>query len=153
MKLENRDVKIVIGKNGVTETEQTSVQTPVQSNVRTPEVEQIVSEAKLEAAPSFETVEKETIVVEAKQEANTGDKIVTIKAEMTGIFYAQSEPGAAPYVQVGDTVQADTTVGLIEIMKVYRALTAGVAGVITQVLVEDADLIEEGQPLFSVKVN
>jgi acetyl-CoA carboxylase biotin carboxyl carrier protein len=154
LKLENQDVKIVIGKNGVTETEQTSVQSPVQKTVQAPvEVEQIVAESKAEAAPALETVEEEVEVVEAKQEAKTGEEIVTINAATTGIFYAQSEPGAEPYVKVGDTVQEDTTVGLVEIMKVYSAITAGVAGVITEIHVEDADLIEEGQPLFSVNVN
>ncbi len=147
LKLENQDIKIVIGKNGVTETVENSVQTPVK-------VEQVepVQETKLEAAPALEVPEQEPEVVEAKQASDTNEGIVTINAATTGLFYAQPEPGAAPYVKVGDTVQEDTTVGLIEIMKVYSAIAAGVAGVITEIHVEDADLVEVGQPLFSVKV-
>lgn len=153
LKLENQDLKIVIGKNGVTETVQPSVQPSAQASVQTPvEIEQVVAESKLEAAAAIEVPEQETELVEAKQAANTEEGIVTINAATTGLFYAQSEPGAAPYVKVGDTVQEDSTVGLIEIMKVYTAISAGIAGVITEIHVEDSDLVEVGQPLFSVKV-
>ncbi|MEH7414408.1 biotin/lipoyl-containing protein [Neobacillus drentensis] len=154
LKLENQDLKIVIGKNGVTETVQTSGQPNVQASVQTPAaIEQVVSEARLEAAPALEVPEQETEDAEAKQAANTEENIVTINAATTGIFYAQPEPGADPYVKVGDTVQEDSTVGLIEIMKVYSAISAGVAGVITEIHVESDDLVEVGQPLISVKVN
>lgn len=147
LKLENQDIKIVIGKNGVTETVENSVQTPVK-------VEQVepAQETKLEAAPTLEVPVQETEVVEAKQAVDTNEGIVTINAATTGIFYAQPEPGAAPYVKVGDTVQEDSTVGLIEIMKVYSAIAAGVSGVVTEIHVEDAELVEVGQPLLSVKV-
>ncbi|MEH7547635.1 acetyl-CoA carboxylase biotin carboxyl carrier protein [Neobacillus vireti] len=158
LKLENQDLKIVIGKNGVTETVQTSGQPNVQASVQTPvqtpaAIEQVVSEARLEAAPALEVPEQETEDAEAKQAANTEENTVTINAATTGIFYAQPEPGADPYVKVGDTVQEDSTVGLIEIMKVYSAISAGVAGVITEIHVESDDLVEVGQPLISVKVN
>ena len=149
LKLENQDIKIVIGKNGVTETVENSVQPSVQNVVK---VEQVDQETKLEAAPALEVPEQETEVVEAEPAVDTNEGIVTINAATTGLFYAQPEPGAAPYVKVGDTVQEDSTVGLIEIMKVYSAIAAGVAGVITEIHVEDADLVEVGQPLFSVKV-
>ena len=151
LKLESQDLKIVIGKNGVTETVETSAQTSVQTPVK---IEQLESqqETKLEVAPTLEVPVQEAEVVEEQSTANTEEGIVTIDAATTGIFYAQPEPGAAPYVKVGDTVQEDSTVGLIEIMKVYSAIAAGVAGIITEIHVEDADLVEVGQPLFSVKV-
>ena len=151
LKLENQDLKIVIGKNGVTETVENSVQTSVPSSVKVEQLEP-AQETKLEAAPTLEVPVKETEAVEAEPAADTNEGIVTINAATTGIFYAQPEPGAAPYVKVGDSVQEDTTVGLIEIMKVYSAIAAGVSGVITEVHVEDAELVEFGQPLLSVKV-
>jgi acetyl-CoA carboxylase biotin carboxyl carrier protein len=151
LKLENQDLKIVIGKNGVTETVENSVQTSVPSSVKVEQLE-AAQETKLEAAPTLEVPVQETEVVEAKQAANTNEGIVTINASTTGLFYAQPEPGSAPYVKVGDRVQEDTTVGLIEIMKVYSAISAGISGVITEIHVEDTELVELGQPLFSVKV-
>ena len=150
LKLENQDIKIVIGKNGVTESVENSVQTSVQNVVKVEQVEP-QQVAQLEAAAALEVPVEETEVVEAKQAA-VKEEIVTINAATTGLFYAQPEPGAAPYVKVGDTVQKDSTVCLIEIMKVYSAIAAGVEGVITEIHVEDADLVEVGQPLFSVKV-
>ena len=151
LKLENQDLKIVIGKNGVTDTVENSVQTSVPSSVKVEQLEP-AQETKLEAAPTLEVPVKETEAVEAEPTADTNEGIVTINAATTGIFYAQPEPGSAPYVKVGDSVQEDTTVGLIEIMKVYSAIAAGVSGVITEVHVEDAELVEFGQPLLSVKV-
>jgi acetyl-CoA carboxylase biotin carboxyl carrier protein len=151
LKLENQDIKIVIGKNGVTETVENSVQSSIQPAVKVEQVEP-KQETELEAAAAIEVPVEETEVVEAKQSVKTDEEIVTIKAATTGIFYAQPEPGAEPYVKVGDTVQEDSTVGLVEIMKVYTAIAAGVAGIITEIHVEDSDLVEDGQPLFSVKV-
>jgi acetyl-CoA carboxylase biotin carboxyl carrier protein len=79
------------------------------------------------------------------------DGTVAIKAPMMGRFYAQPEPGAAPFVSLGDAVSADTTVGLIEVMKVFTAVSAGVSGVITEIRVPEAELIEYGQVLFLVR--
>jgi acetyl-CoA carboxylase biotin carboxyl carrier protein len=79
------------------------------------------------------------------------DGTVTIVAPMMGRFYARPEPGAAPFVSVGAQVSADSTVGLIEVMKVFTAVRAGVAGVITEICVQDAEFIEYGHVLFRVR--
>lgn len=76
---------------------------------------------------------------------------VFIRAPIVGRFYAQPEPGAPPFVRVGSTVEEDTTVGLIEVMKVFNAVQAGVRGVITAILVQDGQFVEFGQPLFRVR--
>ena len=79
------------------------------------------------------------------------DGTVTIAAPLMGRFYAKPEPGAAPFVSVGAEVNADTTVGLIEVMKVFTAVRAGVSGVITEICVQDAEFIEYGHILFRVR--
>lgn len=76
---------------------------------------------------------------------------VTISAPIIGRFYAKPEPGAPPFVTVGATVTEDTTVGLIEVMKTFNAVRAGVSGVITEICVQDAQLVEYGQLLFRVR--
>ena len=76
---------------------------------------------------------------------------VSINASMVGIFYVAPEPGKPPFVTVGAAVKEDTTVGLIEVMKVFSAVSAGVNGVVTEVLVQNGQLVEYGQPLFLVK--
>ena len=79
------------------------------------------------------------------------DGTVTIVAPLMGRFYAKPEPGAAPFVSVGAEVTADTTVGLIEVMKVFTAVRAGVSGVVTEICVQDAEFIEYGHVLFRVR--
>ncbi|MBI2317524.1 MAG: pyruvate carboxylase subunit B, partial [Betaproteobacteria bacterium] len=89
-----------------------------------------------------------------KPKAESGpaaDGTVAIVAPIMGRFYAKPEPGAAPFVSVGAQVSADSTVGLIEVMKVFTAVRAGVAGVITEICVQDAEFIEYGHVLFRVR--
>lgn len=79
------------------------------------------------------------------------DGTVPIVTPMMGRFYAKPEPGAAPFVSVGSEVNADTTVGLIEVMKVFTAVRAVVSGMITEICVQDAQFIEYGHVLFRVR--
>ncbi len=74
-----------------------------------------------------------------------------VKAPMLGIFYRSPSPGAPAFVNEGDTVKADDTIGLIEAMKLFAPVTAGVAGRIVQIVAEDAVLVEHGQPLMLVE--
>ena len=76
---------------------------------------------------------------------------VAITASMIGRGYSQPEPGAAAYVSVGATVREDSTVGLVEAMKMFNAVHAGVNGVVTRICVQDAALVEYGQVLFHVR--
>jgi acetyl-CoA carboxylase biotin carboxyl carrier protein len=75
----------------------------------------------------------------------------TIDAPMLGTFYRAEAPGAAPFVDVGTKVDADTTVCLIEVMKMMNSIPAGVAGTIVEVCADNAALVEFGQPLFRVE--
>jgi acetyl-CoA carboxylase biotin carboxyl carrier protein len=70
---------------------------------------------------------------------------------MVGTFYTTPAPGAPPFVQLGDAVNEEATVGLIEVMKVFNAVTAGVKGVIAEICVQNGQFVEYGQPLFFVK--
>ena len=79
------------------------------------------------------------------------DGTVAVVTPMMGRFYAKPEPGAAPFVSVGSEVNADTTVGLVEVMKVFTAVRAVVSGVITEICVQDAEFIEYGHVLFRVR--
>jgi acetyl-CoA carboxylase biotin carboxyl carrier protein len=77
--------------------------------------------------------------------------MVPIKSPMVGVFYVAPEPGKPPFVTVNGAVKADSTVGLIEVMKVFNAVSAGVDGIVTEVLAQNGQLVEYGQPLFLVK--
>lgn len=81
-----------------------------------------------------------------------GPDEVQIKSPLVGRYYSQAEPGAKKYVDLGSPVQADTTVALIEAMKMFNAVPSGVKGQISKILVQDGELVEYGQILFHVKV-
>jgi acetyl-CoA carboxylase biotin carboxyl carrier protein len=68
-----------------------------------------------------------------------------------GIFYAQPEPGKPPFVTVGALVEESTTVALVEVMKTFHAVSAGVRGTVVDVCVDDAELVELGQVLLRVE--
>ena len=79
------------------------------------------------------------------------DGLAAVPAPMVGVFYPAPEPGAPPFVSPGDRVEPDTTVGLIEVMKVFTAVTAGIGGTIEEALTADAKGVEYGEPLFLVR--
>lgn len=77
--------------------------------------------------------------------------LAAIPAPMVGTFYPAPQPGAPPFVSPGDRVEPDATVGLIEVMKVFTAVTAGIAGTVEEALAGEAQGVEYGEPLFLVR--
>jgi acetyl-CoA carboxylase biotin carboxyl carrier protein len=75
---------------------------------------------------------------------------LVIESPMVGTYYASSAPDAPPFVNVGSVVRPDSTVCVIEAMKVFTDIPAGVAGTVTEVLVKNGQSVEFGQPLFRV---
>ncbi|HWE40069.1 MAG TPA: acetyl-CoA carboxylase biotin carboxyl carrier protein [Isosphaeraceae bacterium] len=71
-----------------------------------------------------------------------------IRSPMIGTFYSSRDPESPPYVSVGSAVRDDTTVCIIEAMKVFSEIPAGVVGTITEVLVKNGQAVEFDQPLF-----
>ena len=69
---------------------------------------------------------------------------------MVGTFYCRANPDAPPFVNVGDPVSAETTVCIIEAMKVFNEIPAEISGTIVAILVEDEEPVEFGKPLFKV---
>ncbi|HET7249572.1 MAG TPA: acetyl-CoA carboxylase biotin carboxyl carrier protein [Gemmatimonadales bacterium] len=76
--------------------------------------------------------------------------LVEIKSPMVGTFYSAPEPGAEPYAKVGSRVATGQVVCIIEAMKIMNEIESEVAGVVREVLVENAQPVEFGQPLFRV---
>lgn len=77
--------------------------------------------------------------------------ISTINSPMVGTFYAASSPESPAFVKVGDKVGADSIVCIIEAMKVMNEIQSELSGTITEVLIENGEAVEYGQPLFKVK--
>jgi acetyl-CoA carboxylase biotin carboxyl carrier protein len=79
--------------------------------------------------------------------SGAGEGIV-IASPMLGTFYRAEGPGRPPFVDVGSRVEPQTTVGIVEVMKMMNSVAAGVAGTIVEVCAQDAGLVEYGEALF-----
>jgi acetyl-CoA carboxylase biotin carboxyl carrier protein len=77
---------------------------------------------------------------------------VVVPSPMLGTFYRAEAPGAAPFVEVGATVGPDSTVCIIEVMKMMNSVAAGVRGTVVEVCAENGELVEYGEPLLRVRV-
>jgi acetyl-CoA carboxylase biotin carboxyl carrier protein len=77
--------------------------------------------------------------------------VVEVPSPLLGTFYRSPKPGAAPFVEPGATVEEDTVVAIIEVMKLMNTVRAGVRGTVTEVLAADGALVEYEQPLFRVR--
>ena len=164
LKLESEDVRIVIGKNGVTEAAEASTpisQVQAQASAAAggtpPEPATQWHKAANEAVES-----NASVAIEAPQEAVTPGAAssvteepgtVIVKSPSYGMFYAQSDPSSPPYISVGSVVKKGDTLGLLEIMKTYSAITSDTDGVVVGIFVKNEDILEPDQPLFSIRVD
>jgi acetyl-CoA carboxylase biotin carboxyl carrier protein len=92
------------------------------------------------AAPAVEAV--------AAAAAPTGH---AVKSPMVGTFYRSSSPGAAPFVQIGSVVKEGDTLCIIEAMKILNEIESDKSGTVTQILCENGQATEYGQPLFIIE--
>lgn len=95
-----------------------------------------------------EKVQKEENPPEETMQEDYDHEIIS---PMVGTFYSSPSPDQPAYVQVGDKVNSDSIVCIVEAMKLFNEIEADVDGVITEILVENGELVEYGQPLFRIK--
>lgn len=101
-------------------------------------------------APSFSVEESS---VPSKSEKTEGqEEAHAIVSPMVGTFYRSSSPDSDPYVRKGDPVTGDSVVCIVEAMKLFNEIEAEVDGTIIEILAEDGELVEYGQPLFLVEL-
>lgn len=111
-----------------------------------------VSPAETPPATATTPRREEGAVYERKEGEGTNDReekrYVTITSPMVGTFYRAPSPGAKSFVEVGDYVKPGDTVCIIEAMKLMNEIEAETEGQIVKILVENAQPVEYGQPLF-----
>jgi acetyl-CoA carboxylase biotin carboxyl carrier protein len=112
---------------------------PVSAHVKAGAIESTVPDRAQRALP------------DASAEWSEGS--VVIRSPMVGTFYRASQPGAPPFVEVGQAVKPDSVVGIIEVMKLMNSITANVHGTVEQILVGDASQVEAGQPIIVIRPN
>lgn len=141
LEIENEGARLCIRKFG--KSEGILVQPSVLSGASHPGVPAHVSADSINVGQVVESTTQSPSVPDAN--------LHTIVSPMVGTFYRSSSPDANPFVNIGDKVGDKTTVCIIEAMKLMNELEAEVKGTIIDVLVENGQLVEYGQPLFLVK--
>lgn len=144
---ESEGVKVKMKKSGAT--------IPVQKEIVTLAPEEVVSVKKEEP----KTIVKEEVVETKAAPVKEEPKVEEVKVDadfeivspMVGTFYSAPSPEEEDYVKVGSSVQKDSVVCIVEAMKLFNEIEAEVDGEIVEVLVENGELVEYGQPLFRVK--
>ncbi|ASR46991.1 acetyl-CoA carboxylase biotin carboxyl carrier protein [Paenibacillus kribbensis] len=140
LEIENEGTRLLIRKPGKSEI--VTVQAPVAVPAYTAAPQAAIPN------PQVQSDAGQATAGETKEYASNLHKIVS---PMVGTFYSSSSPDAAPYVSIGSKVGDKTTVCIIEAMKLMNELEAEVKGEIVEILAENGQLVEYGQPLFLVK--
>ena len=104
--------------------------------------------SRLMAAPAAAAPPPTPLIAHAP--AAAGKKLLEIKSELVGTFYAKPDPTKEDYVKVGSRVTPDTVVCKVEAMKIFNEITAKVAGTIAEVCVKNEQFVEFDQVLFRV---
>lgn len=139
VKLEAEDFKITI-KTGANAPETTIVhQAPLAAAVPQAPVAAVPSPAPVAAAPT-----------EAAPASDENSNLIEITSPIIGTFYRRPSPDKPNFVEVGDVIQADSVVCIIEAMKLFNEIEAEVSGKVVKVLVDESSPVEFGQPLFLV---
>ena len=133
-------------KRGTAKGSQKSPSAPAQDAVKEPVA--AVEPPPPAQAPEPAPVQPSETKAPAAQDEESYQKVTS---PMVGTFYKASSPEDDPFVKVGDKVGKESVVCIVEAMKLFNEIEAEVSGEIVEVLVEDGQLVEYGQPLFLVK--
>ncbi|WP_417899676.1 acetyl-CoA carboxylase biotin carboxyl carrier protein [Bacillus haimaensis] len=139
---EHEGSKITLKK----QVEQMVVSAPV-----APQSQAVQAPAPVAAAPAAVEVKAETPASVKETPKVEDENLHKITSPMVGTFYASPSPDAAAYVQAGDKVGENSVVCIVEAMKLFNEIEAEVKGEIVEVLADNGQLVEYGQPLFLVK--
>ena len=93
----------------------------------------------------------EAIAADAAPRAEVGEGLIAIRPPLPGTFYRSPQPGAPPFVEIGDTVGPDTVVAIIETMKLMNPVHAGAAGTIEAILVDNASAVDGDALLMTIR--
>jgi acetyl-CoA carboxylase biotin carboxyl carrier protein len=77
--------------------------------------------------------------------------LTEVPSPLLGIFYRAPKPGEPAFVEVGQQVEADTIIGIVEVMKLMNTVRAGLSGEIVEIVAQNATLVEYGEPLIRVR--
>ena len=140
LRLEIGNVRLAVSKSGA----------PAPQPFSSPAPGSVAAAAVVPAAPAAAPV---PAPARAPAAAVAREGWVTVAAPSVGVFYRRPSPDQAPFVQVGSEVAANDPVCLIEVMKMFTGVVAPCKGRIADILIEDATMVEYGQPLMYIEPN
>jgi len=111
----------------------------------------VISEPFLTTAPKQEAPTLPEVSIPTPASAVVDTDTIEIVSPMVGTFYSSASPDTPEFVKKGDAVRNDTVVCIVEAMKLFNEIEAEVEGEIIEVLVQNGQLVEFGQPLFKVR--
>lgn len=114
---------------------------------------QFAAPMQMSAAPAVQAAAPAPAAAEPAHKEPPKVRYLEVKSPMVGTYYSAPEPGAKPYISAGDRISKGQVLCIIEAMKIMNEIEAEIAGVIREVLVEDAQPVEFGQILFRVDPN
>lgn len=131
------EVEVELKKGNHVSISQTAVNAPVQQTQIQPQM----------PAQTSESVQAD----ETAAVAESSDDLEKVTSPIVGTFYTKPSPDSPPYVKIGDVVDEDSVVCIVEAMKMMNELKAGVKGKIAKMLVKDAEPVTAGQELFLIE--
>ena len=143
LRLEIGTVRLAVSKSGAGIPSQ-----PFSAQAPRPAVA-VAAAAAVTAAPAAHA--PAPVATPAKTLAEVPEGWVAVTAPSVGVFYRRPSPDQPPFVQVGSEVAANDPVCLIEVMKMFTGVVAPCKGRIAEILVEDASMVEYGQPLMYIE--
>jgi acetyl-CoA carboxylase biotin carboxyl carrier protein len=153
LRLEIGDLKLIVNKTGSNDSQKVlkpnigkhSEMNVLEDTVLT-QVDSAASPSSLEPVEVKKTV-KEVLPLENLEE----EGLIPIKAPMLGVFYRAPKPDDPPFVEVGTVVKEEDTVCIVEVMKLFSTISAGVRGRIAKICAENGQLVEYNQVMFLVE--
>ncbi|RKF18344.1 acetyl-CoA carboxylase, biotin carboxyl carrier protein [Altericroceibacterium spongiae] len=79
------------------------------------------------------------------------DGLVEVRSPLLGVFYRAPKPGEPPFIEVGDRVEEETVIGIIEVMKLMNSARAGVSGEVVEIVGTNGEMVEHGEVLVLVR--
>ena len=145
LRLQLGDLRIVVNRTGsvapLPETDDAPTTGPQATLPPSPPLPPAYEPSATAVSPAAETAHQ-------SDEPAQGGQRISITSPMLGTFYRAPAPGEPPFVEVGTVVDEDTTVCIIEVMKLFSTIKAEKRGRVSRVSVEDGQLVEYGQVLF-----
>jgi acetyl-CoA carboxylase biotin carboxyl carrier protein len=99
-------------------------------------------------APAAEST---MIPTPGRTDGTPAEGLIEVRSPLLGVFYRAPKPGEPPFVEVGSRVEADSVIGIIEVMKLMNSARAGVAGEVIEIRAANGEMVEHGEVLMLVR--